>query len=215
MGQLLIGIEAFAFLEREGFSVLKSSLVQDGREAARTAAGLGFPVTLKIASDQALHKTEAGGVMTGLTNEAAVAEAYTEIMRSFEAKYPGLRPDGVVVQEQGNGFELIVGIVTDPQFGPVIMFGLGGIFAEAMHDISFRLIPIDMKDAVEMMEELRGYEAIRTPRKGSVDLHGIHDFLVTLSNCVVNHPEIQEIDLNPVFASLRGIEICDARIRID
>lgn len=215
MDRLFIGIEAFDFLKKECFSVLQSILVQDKHEAARAAVTIGFPVALKISSANALHKTEVGGVRVSLASEAAVIDGFGEIMSNFQSKNPGASPDGIIVQKQGDGFELIVGTINDPQFGPAVMFGLGGIFAEAVQDISFRLIPIQMEDAMAMMEELGGYEAIRRPRKGSIDLAGIRDFLVNISNCVVNHPEIQEMDLNPVFVSSRGIEICDARIRID
>jgi hypothetical protein len=214
MSKLLLGVEAFNFLETEGFSVLKSVLVQDDREAARVAATIGFPVAIKISSQNAIHKTEAGGVKVDLNSEVAVVEAFKQVMRSFEEKYPTSRPDGVIIQKQGGGFELIVGTLTDPQFGPVIMFGLGGIFAEAMHDASFRLVPIQAGDARAMMEELRGYEALKKPRKDLIDLAVIEHFLVRISDCIVRHPEIQEMDLNPVFVSSCSIEICDARIGI-
>lgn len=214
MDKLLLGVEAFEFLEKEGFSVLKSVLVHNENEAVQVAATMGFPVSLKISSPRIIHKTEAGGVKVHLTDQSAVVQAFREILEGFESSHPAARPEGIMVQRQGKGFELIVGTLIDPQFGPVIMFGLGGIFAEVMNDVSFRLIPIEATDARAMMKDLRGYEALRKPRGDAIDLQAIEDFLVHVSHCVVRHPEIREMDLNPVFVSSRGTEICDARIRI-
>jgi hypothetical protein len=214
MTELLLGIEAFDFLEREGFSVLKSVLVQDEIEAAGVAAAMGFPVALKISSPHAIHKTEVEGVALYLSSQDAVTEGFRQIKRTFGARCPDARPDGIIVQKQGDGLELIIGVLNDQQFGPVLMFGLGGIFAEAMKDVSFRLIPIDIHDAWATMEDLRGYEALKNPRKSSVDLAAIAHFLVRLSNCACNHPEILEVDLNPVFVSSQNVVICDARIKI-
>ncbi len=214
MDRLLIGVEAFDFLEKEGFPVLNSVLVHDADEAVAAAASMGFPVTLKIASPYAIHKTDVGGVKTHLASKEAVAQGYRGILDNFQSRWPDTRPDGIIIQKQGHGFELIVGTLTDPQFGPVIMAGLGGIFAEALKDVSFRLIPIEASDAKSILEDLRGYEALRKARGEAIDLALIERFLVRISDCLAGHREIQEMDLNPVFVSHRGVEICDARIKI-
>ncbi len=212
MERLLLGVEALAFLEKDGLPVLKSSLARDENEAVSVASKMGFPVALKISSPDVVHKTETGGVMVSLKDEGEVRRAFKEIVDMFKADSPAKRLDGVMVQELGKGFELIVGTRKDPQFGPVLMFGLGGIFAEAMKDVAFRLVPIDSRDAKEMIEELKGYAALKNPRKGTIDLPAIEKFLKQVSKFLEKHSEIQEMDLNPVFVASRDIEVCDARI---
>ncbi len=119
-----------------------------------------------------------------------------------------------MVQRMGSGLELIVGSLLDSQFGPVLMFGLGGIFAEAMKDTTFRLIPIERRDAKEMIIDLRGSRVLTNPRQEHFDLAVIEDFLLRVSRLIEEHREIQEMDLNPVFVSAAGIEICDARMKL-
>jgi acyl-CoA synthetase (NDP forming) len=119
-----------------------------------------------------------------------------------------------MVQKLGKGFELIVGARKDRQFGPVLMFGFGGIYAESIKDVSFRLIPVTKRDAREMIEELQSYATLKNPRSGTVDLPCIEDFLLQVSRLIEKHEEIQEMDLNPVFVASRDIEVCDARIRL-
>jgi acyl-CoA synthetase (NDP forming) len=119
-----------------------------------------------------------------------------------------------MVQRMGAGLELIVGSLKDPQFGPVLLFGLGGIFAEAMKDVSFRLIPLEPRDAREMIGELRGSQVLTNPRGERIDLAAIEQFLLQVSRLIVEHEEVREMDLNPVFVSSRGIEICDACLKI-
>ena len=212
MERLLLGVEALAFLEKDGLPVLKSSLARDENEAVSVASKMGFPVALKISSPDVVHKTETGGVMVSLKDEGEVRRAFKEIVDVFTADSPAKKFDGVMVQELGKGFELIVGTRKDPQFGPVLMFGLGGIFAEAMKDVAFRLVPIASVDAKEMIEELKGYAALKNPRKGTIDLPAIEKFLMQVSRFLEKHAEIQEMDLNPVFVASRDIQVCDARI---
>jgi acyl-CoA synthetase (NDP forming) len=214
MERLLLGVEALAFLENEGLPVLKSSLARDENEAVSVASKIGFPVALKISSPDVVHKTETGGVAVPLKDEGEVRRAFKEIVDTFTANPPAKRLDGVMVQELGKGFELIVGTRKDPQFGPVLMFGLGGIFTEAMNDVAFRLVPIQAWDAKEMIEELKSYAVLKNPRKGTIDLPAIEKFLMQVSRLLEKHAEIQEMDLNPVFVASKEIEVCDARIRI-
>ncbi len=213
MEKLLLGVQALEFLEAEGLKVLESQLAQDEDAAANTAVRTGFPVALKICSPDIIHKTETGGIRTHLKNELEVKEAFRQIVERFRSENPGKRLDGVMVQKLGTGFELIVGMKMDSQFGPVLMFGLGGIFAEAVKDVSFRLVPLEAADAREMIEELRGYEALRKPRSGKVDIGAVEEFLLRLSGLIERREEIREMDLNPVFVRESDIRICDARIR--
>ncbi len=214
MEKLLLGVESLTFLQEEGFPVLRAAHANDPDQAASTASGMGFPVALKISSPDVIHKTEVGGVNVCLKREDEVREAYRRLVEGFAEHNPGKRPDGVMVQRMGTGLELIVGTLNDKQFGPVLLFGLGGIFAEAMKDVSFRLIPIQQRDAREMMSELRSCRVLTKPRGKVLDLVGIERFLLQVSRLIVEHREIQEMDLNPVFVSSRGVEICDARLKI-
>jgi hypothetical protein len=214
MESLLLGVEALSFLQKEGFPVLKSLLAEDEDDATRKALEIGLPVTLKLSSPDVVHKTETGGIRVSLRDEAEVRQAFREIVATFSTNYPEKRLDGAMVQRQGSGFEVIVGTLRDQQFGPVLMFGLGGVFVEAMKDVTFRLIPIETADAKDMMEELRGYNVLRNPRSGSLDLPAIEKLLVDISTFITHHPEIWEMDLNPVFVSSHGVQICDARIKV-
>jgi succinyl-CoA synthetase beta subunit len=213
MERLLLGVEALAFLEKEGLPVLKTVLAGDEDEAVKRASNLGFPVALKLSSPDVVHKTETGGIKVSLKDEAEVRNAFREIVSTFAADSPDKRLDGVMVQRLGEGFELIVGTLHDPQFGPVLMFGLGGILVEAMNDVSFRLIPLEARDSKEMIEELQGFKVLRNPRKGTIHLPAVEKFLLKVSSLVEGHPEIREMDMNPVFVDAADLRICDARIK--
>jgi acyl-CoA synthetase (NDP forming) len=213
MEKLLLGVEALNFLQKEGFPVLKAALAVDPDEAASVASALGFPVALKISSPDLIHKTEAAGVRVSLNREDEVREAFRSLVDSFALHSPEKRLDGVMVQRMGRGLEMIVGSLNDEQFGPVLMFGLGGIFAEAMKDVSFRMIPVEPRDAREMIGDLQGSTVLTNPRGEAIDLVNIEYFLLKMSRLIEEHREIQEMDLNPVFVSSRGIEICDARMK--
>ena len=210
----MLGVEALDFLEREGLPVLTSAFAAEPDQAASAASRIGFPVALKISSPDVIHKTDTGGVKVGLGSEDEVRRASEDITKGFALANPGKRIDGVMVQGMGAGFELIVGTLRDAQFGPVLMFGLGGIFAEAMNDVSFRLIPLEPRDAGEMIKDVQGYRVLKNPRGETIDLPGIEHFLLKVSQLMASHGEIQEMDLNPVFVSSTGVEICDARLKI-
>jgi succinyl-CoA synthetase beta subunit len=214
MESLLLGVEALSFLQEEGFPVLKSLLAHNEDDAARKALEIGLPVTLKPSSQDVIHKTETGGIRVSLKDEAEVRQAFRDIVKTFTSNFPEKRLDGVIVQRQGSGLEVIVGMLRDLQFGPVLMFGLGGVFVEAMKDVTFRLIPIETTDAKDMMEGLKGYDVLRNPRSGTIDLPAVEKLLVRISAFITHHPEIWEMDLNPVFVSSHGVQICDARIML-
>ena len=214
MESLLLGVEALSFLQKEGFPVLKSLLAHNEDDAAKKALEIGLPVTLKPSSPDVIHKTETGGIRVSLRDEAEVRQAFREIVATFTTNYPEKRLDGAIVQKQGSGLEVIVGMLRDLQFGPVLMFGLGGVFVEAMKDVTFRLIPIEKADAKDMMEELKGYDVLRNPRSGSLDLPAVEKLLVDISTFIAHHQEVQEMDLNPVFVSSHGVQICDARMKV-
>ncbi len=214
MKDLLLGVEALKFLERERLPVLKAVEAAGADEAASAAAGIGFPVALKLLSPDVIHKTEESGVKVGLGSEEEVRRTFQALVDGFALRSPEKRLDGLMVQKMGTGLELIVGSIIDEQFGPVLMLGLGGIFAEAMKDVTFRLIPIAPRDAREMIEDLKGSKVLTNPRGEAIDLALIERFLLEVSRLIEKHGEVQEMDLNPVFVSSRGIEVCDARLKI-
>ena len=214
MERILLGVDALAFLDKEGLRVLESSLAGDENEAVSMASRIGLPVAVKVSSPDVVHKTETGGIRVSLKSEGEVRQAFREIVSMFRSDSPEKQLDGVMVQKLGKGFELIVGARKDRQFGPVLMFGFGGIYAESIKDVSFRLIPVTKRDAREMIEELQSYATLKNPRSGTVDLPCIEDFLLQVSRLIEKHEEIQEMDLNPVFVASRDIEVCDARIRL-
>lgn len=213
---LLLGVDALVFLEKEGFPILRSHLARNEDEAAGKASEIGFPITLKISSPDAIHKTETGGIRVSLKDETEIRQSFRDLVGTFTTSNPEKRLDGIIVQRQGSGLEVIVGMLRDRQFGPVLMFGLGGVFVEAMKDVSFRLIPIETIDAKDMIEELKGYVALRNPRSGPIDLPAVENFLFQASGFIMNHPEIQEIDINPLFVSPlgSGVQVCDVRIKL-
>jgi succinyl-CoA synthetase beta subunit len=214
MEPLLLGVDALSLLQEEGFPILKNLLANNEDDAARKAFEIGLPVTLKPSSSDVIHKTETGGIRVSLKDEAEVRQAFRDIVKTFTSNFPEKRLDGVIVQKQGNGLEVIVGMLRDLQFGAVLMFGLGGVFVEAMKDVTFRLIPIETADAKDMMEELKGYDVLRNPRSGTIDLPAVENLLLRISTFITHHSEIWEMDLNPVFVTSHGVQICDARIMV-
>jgi len=214
---LLTEIEAKQVIKDAGIKIVETRLAKSQKEAVAISVETGFPVVLKMASPDITHKTDAGGVKVGLKNAAEVKKAYAEIMTSVRRKFPKAKIEGVAVQSMARqGIEIIVGMFKDAQFGPVIMFGLGGIFVEVLKDVSFRLIPILKRDAEEMIKEIKGY-ALLNGYRGQEPAHipSLVDVLLKLSALVEKTPEIKEIDLNPVFAYKNSALAVDARIVLE
>lgn len=213
-GDILMGVDALEFLQRRGLPALRSKAACQPEEAIDAAREIGYPVALKLSSPDILHKTEVKGVLLDLRDEAEVKEGFERLLTEVTSLVPTARMEGVVVQEMGKGTEVIIGAIHDAQFGPVIMFGLGGIFVEVLADVSFRVIPIEKKDAGEMIREIRGFPILSGARGDQADLEAIETLLVEVSSIANNSPEISEMDLNPVFVNAQGCAICDARIRM-
>ena len=213
-GDILMGVDALEFVQRRGLPALRSKAACQPEEAIDAAREIGCPVALKVSSPDILHKTEVKGVLLDLRDEAEVKEGFERLLTEVTSLVPTARMEGVVVQEMGKGTEVIIGAIHDAQFGPVIMFGLGGIFVEVLADVSFRVIPIEKKDAREMIREIRGFPILSGARGDQADLEATETLLVEVSSIVNNSPEISEIDLNPVFVNAQGCAICDARIRM-
>jgi len=214
---VLTEIEAKQVIKDAGIKVAPTQLAKTQKEAAALSHVMGYPVVLKIASADIIHKTDAGGVRVGLKNAAEVKQAYAEIVTAARDKFPQAKIDGVSVQAMARpGVEIIIGMNKDAQFGPVIMFGLGGVFVEVLKDVSFRLIPIDKRDAEEMIKEIKGYALLNGYRgQEPADIASLVDVLLKVSTLVEKTPEIKELDLNPVFAYKDSAVAVDARIVLE
>ena len=213
----LTEIESKELLQEAGIPVIETKLARTKKEAISTSKGLGFPIVLKVVSPDIIHKSDSGGVRLGLTNATRVGDAYREIMLSIRQRLPGARFQGVAVQKMARpGVEVIIGVSKDAQFGPVLMFGLGGILVEVLKDVSFRLIPLTRKDAEEMIREIKGYPLLQGYRgQEPADIHFLEQLIVKVSELVEQYPQIKELDLNPVFAYRDGAIAVDARIALE
>ncbi len=211
---LLSEVEAKAALGDAGIPVTATTLAQTREEAAAQAEAIGYPVALKVVSPNVAHKSDVGGVVLGLESHEEVAEGYDEIIHSVQAAQPSATIEGVSVQEMASpGVEVIVGVTTDPQFGPVMMFGLGGIMVEVLGDVAFRLAPLGEGDARDMIDEIQGRQVLDGVRgQPPVDVGAIEAMLDRVSAFAAEHPEVAELDLNPVIASPEGAIAVDARI---
>lgn len=214
---LLTEIEAKEWLKGAGIPVVETKLATSKTEAVEIAKKLGFPVALKIVSPDVVHKSDAGGVKLKLDNGTQVAKAYTEIMASIKKHYPKAEIIGVSVQKMAKpGIEIIIGMTKDAQFGPVIMFGLGGVLVEVLKDVSFRIVPLEKRDAAEMITEIKGFPILKGYRgQDPADIPYLEDLIVKVSDFVDKNPEIKELDLNPVFAYKDGAIAVDARIILE
>lgn len=211
---ILTEIEAKQMLEEAGVPVSPARLARTKEEAATVASALGFPIVLKIVSPQITHKSDVGGVALGLASAADISAAFDRIVASAKQHVPDATIEGVAVQRmEKQGTEVIIGITKDPQFGPVLMFGLGGVLVEVLKDVAFRVVPINQRDARQMIEEIKGYPLLQGYRGADpADLAKLQELLLKVSAFVEAHPEVAELDLNPVFAYKDAAIAVDARI---
>ena len=211
---LLTEVESKQLLHDAGLRVAEARLVGSADEAAAAAAAIGFPVVLKIVSTEIAHKSDVGGVLLGLADEATVRSGYEQLLAAVAQAAPGAKLEGVSVQPMAQpGTEVIIGMSTDPQFGPVLMFGLGGIMVEVLKDVAFRIVPLEPRDARQMIREIRGYPVLEGVRgQRPADIATLEAMLLQVSAFAEQHPEIAEIDLNPVLAYPRGALAVDARV---
>ena len=215
-GRNLLLHEATAVLQAYGIPTARSKVAQSEDEAARAALDFGFPVALKVISEQISHKSDMGGVQLNLRNESAVRDAYHEMEGRVSRAYPNVKMEGVLVQPMiVGGRELILGGRQDSQFGPVVLVGLGGIFVEVFAEVAMRVLPIDERDALQMLEELRGAAILKGTRgESGSDLTAVAEATVRLAHLLADFPDIREIDINPlrVFQESGGCLALDARI---
>lgn len=214
---VLTEFESKKLLERAGIPVVETRLVRTKRETISVSKEMGFPVVLKITSPDIVHKSDSGGVKLGIANATQASKAYSEIMLSIKQRYPSAIIHGLTVQKMAPpGIQVIVGMNKDPQFGPVLMFGLGGILVELLKDVSFRIVPVTKRDAAEMIREIKGYpllEGYRGQEPANID--ALQDIIMRVSQFVERTPEIKELDLNPIFAYRDKAVSVDARIVLE
>ena len=214
---LLTEIESKELIGEAGIDVTETKLARSKKDAIGISDQMGYPVVLKIASGAITHKSDAGGVKLGLVTPEEVGRAYDEILASVSRKHPNAAIQGITVQKTARpGIEVIMGMLKDAQFGPVLMFGLGGIWVEILKDVSFRIVPLTKKDASSLIREIKGYPLLEGRRgREAADVTRLEEALMKLSAFVEKHPEIKELDLNPIFAYADGYLAVDARIILE
>jgi len=200
-----------------GIPVTKFKLAKNKAEAIKFADEIGYPVVLKIVSPDIIHKSDVGGVIVNLKNAYDVQNAYKQIMSNVQKHKPDAKIVGMLVQEMApQSTEVIVGATKDPQFGPTLMFGLGGIFVEILKDVTFRIAPVTEDEAREMIATVKAYPLLKGYRNTPpADIEAIVGILLNTSRLVMEHQEIKELDLNPIMVYEKGAKTVDARIILE
>lgn len=213
----LLETEAKTICIEYGIPVTKFELAKDETEAAQFADKIGFPVVLKIVSPDIIHKSDVGGVVVGLKDVNGVRDAYKQIIATVKKHKPKAKIAGILIQEMAPvSTEVIVGAIKDPQFGPAIMFGLGGIFVEVLKDVTFRVAPVAEDEACEMISEVKAFPLLKGYRNmPPADIDAIAKIIVNTSKLVTDHEEIKELDLNPIMVYEHGAKTVDARIILE
>jgi len=207
---VLTEFESKELFQEIGIPVPAQNLTITKEETISAAKEIGFPVVLKLMAEDVVHKSDSGAVKLNIKNEEETRQAYDELMK-IEAK----SEKKISVQKMADEpiTELIIGMTTDPQFGPALMFGIGGILVELLEDVSFRIAPVTEYDCNEMIREIKGFPILDGYRgKPKADINAIVDTLMKISELVIKHEEIYEMDLNPVFTYEKGLICVDARI---
>jgi acyl-CoA synthetase (NDP forming) len=214
---LLSEVESKQLLEEAGIPVVTTRLATSREEAVRIAEEIGLPAVLKVLSPDVTHKSDVGGVKIGLETAGQVRAAYDSIMASTRAAVPSASIEGVSVQGMADpGVEVIVGATRDPQFGHVVMFGLGGVLVEMLRDVSMRLVPLEPRDARTMIREIKGLPLLQGYRQyPPCDLDSLEEAILVLSRFLEEHPEVRELDLNPVLCYPKGLVAVDARVVLE
>ena len=213
----LLEPQAKTVCKEYGIPVTRFEVATSEGEAVKSAETIGYPVVLKIISPDIIHKSDAGGVMVGPKSADEVRSGYNQILKNVKKFNSKAKIVGVLVQEMApSGTEVIVGAIKDPQFGPAIMFGLGGIFVEVLKDVTFRIAPITEDEACDMISEVKAYPLLKGYRNTPpADMGAITNILLCTSKLVTDHPEIKELDLNPIMVYKKGAKTVDARIILE
>jgi acetyl-CoA synthetase (ADP-forming) len=213
-GKTMTEPEVWELFESYGLPVPRHRLVRNEDEAVLACESIGYPVVLKIVSPDILHKSDAGGVKVNLRNKDDMLSAYHDILANIKANRPGAEIVGILAAEMlPQGVECIIGMTEDASFGPAIMFGLGGIFVEVLKDVSFRVLPVDKKNALDMIGEIKGSAILRGIRgQKPKDIDAMADLIVKVAALLEANPAIRELDINPCFIYENGVMPADARI---
>jgi acyl-CoA synthetase (NDP forming) len=212
--RILTESESKRILAEWGIPVVPCEVATSGEEAVGLARSVGFPVVLKILSPDISHKSQVGGVRVNLATEDGVRSAFREIMENANRNAPSARILGATVQKMVTGLEVAIGATNDRQFGHVLMFGRGGVDIESLRDVTFRLIPISVADAEEMIRDIRGFPLLKGQASPGADTEELRSILLRVSDLIESYPLIEGMDLNPVLVSPRGSSVADARIMV-
>jgi len=214
----LVEEEGYEVLEAYGFTTPKTILANSAEQSVNASHSIGYPVVMKIASPDIIHKSDAAGVKVGLANDEHVRMAFNAIIQNAKRYKPDANIKGIIVQEMvKSGKEIILGAKQDPIFGPLVMFGLGGIYVEVLKDVVFRLAPIDEHEANRMVHSIKGFKLLKGVRGESPsDIRALVDSLLRISQLVTEFPEITEFDMNPlmVLGEGNGVRAVDVRISL-
>ncbi|UCG00457.1 MAG: acetate--CoA ligase family protein [Candidatus Heimdallarchaeota archaeon] len=205
--------ESKKILLQENFPINPTGFGTDLNEVITEAEKIGFPVVLKVSSHDIIHKSDVGGVVTEIRSTTELKERFEQMQQRISQKVPNAKIEGYIIEKMQSGIELLVGSTVDQMFGPILAFGLGGIYVEVLKDVVFRLIPIEREDATEMLSEIKAAKILDGIRgQPPINKKALVDLLIKTSTFVDHHPEIEELDLNPVFATEDGVSVVDARI---
>jgi len=213
----LLEHEAKSVCKEYGIPITELKIAKTAEEAANFSEEIGYPTVLKIISPDVIHKFDVGGVVLNVNSKKEAINGFNQIIQSVKKHNPKAKIDGILVQEMAPfSTEVIVGAIKDAQFGPTLMFGLGGTFVEVMKDVAFRIAPINEQEAREMISEVKAYPILQGFRgQAPRDIYAITKILLNTSKLVMEHPEIKELDLNPVMVYEKGAKTVDARIILE
>lgn len=213
----LLENESKTIMQTYKIPVTKFTVAETEDAAVKAAEKIGYPVVLKILSPDVIHKSDVGGVLININTSDEVRKGYQSIVKNVQKHKSNARIKGIFVEEFApRGIEVIIGALKDPQFGPALMFGLGGIFVEVLKDVSFRVAPITKFDAKEMIQEIKGYPILTGIRgQKASDVPALENILLQVSKLVMDYPVINQLDLNPVFSYPKGAKCVDARIILE
>jgi acetate---CoA ligase (ADP-forming) subunit beta len=213
----LLEHEAESVAREYGIKVPPSGLARNEKEALAFARRIGYPLVMKIVSQDILHKSDVGGVKTDVSSQKDVTASFKEILRNAKKSNPKARIEGILVQKQAEkSHEFVVGATRDPQFGPTIMFGLGGIYVELFKDVAFRLAPVSSEEALDMIKETKSYKLL-TGFRGSapLDINAATDTIRAVGELMVREPHVESLDINPLFVYEKGSLAVDVRIILE
>jgi len=215
--KFLLEHEAKTVCKEYGIPITALKIAKNAEDAAKYSEEIGYPIVFKIISPDVIHKFDVGGVILNINTPEEAKKAYNQIIENVKKHNPNSKIDGILVQEMAPcATEVIVGAIKDPQFGPTLMFGLGGTFVEVMKDISFRIAPITEEDAKEMISEIKAYPILRGCRgQPPADIKTLAKILLSTSKLVMENQDIKELDLNPVVVYENGAKTVDARIILE